>query len=157
MGKRRAGFFARAPKRGSRRDRSGIDGAQVHKTLEPGIKRRYTGTVHLWLEYVLCSCDPLGSLSSPSSCTPFDIVTIDTTLPQLLCRIKYFGLASLRDVCFECLVSHLGGLTTCHVGANNEEFSKFSFDQAAEDQDFVLQIYLDCFPQIIALRVQDPF
>lgn len=89
--------------------------------------------------------------------TPFDIVTIDTTLPQLLCRIKYFGLASLRDVCFECLVSHLGGLTTCHVGANNEEFSKFSFDQATEGQDFVLQTHLDCLLQIIALRVQDLF
>ena len=69
-------------------------------------------------------------------------------------------LSLLRDVCFECLVSHLGGLTTCHVGDNKEEFSKFSFDQTTEGQDFVFQAYPDCLLQIIkteaALRVQDP-
>lgn len=67
----------------------------------------------------------------------------------------------MRVVCFEFLVSHLGDLTTCHVGDNNEEFSKFSFNQATEGQDFVLQAYLHCLLQIIkteaALRVQDPF
>src|SRR2546423_12759327 len=43
-----AGFFDRARKRGSGQDKNGIDGAQVHKTLKPGTKRRCTGAMRLW-------------------------------------------------------------------------------------------------------------
>lgn len=35
------GFFGRAREKGSRRDRSGVDGAQVYKDLEDGKKGRY--------------------------------------------------------------------------------------------------------------------
>jgi hypothetical protein len=54
MGRRREGFFGRAREKVSRQDRSGIDGAQIHKALEDGTKRRYKGAIRLWLEYVLC-------------------------------------------------------------------------------------------------------
>ena len=55
MGRRRESFFSRAREKGSRQDRSGIDGAKVHKALEDGTKRRYKGAIRLWLKYVLCS------------------------------------------------------------------------------------------------------
>jgi len=72
MGKHGPGFFGRAREKGSRQDRSGIDGAQVHTSLEPGTKIRYASATRLWIGYVPCPCDPLGSLSSLSSCTiPF--------------------------------------------------------------------------------------
>lgn len=54
MGKSRTGFFDRARKNGSRQDRSGINGAQVHKGLEDGTKRRYKDAYRLWLECALC-------------------------------------------------------------------------------------------------------
>jgi hypothetical protein len=54
MGKSRTGFFDRARKNGSRQDRSGINGAQVHKSLEDGTKRRYKDAYRLWLECTLC-------------------------------------------------------------------------------------------------------
>ena len=53
-GNSRTGFFDRARKNGSRQDRSGINGAQVHKSLEDGTKRRYKDAYRLWLEYALC-------------------------------------------------------------------------------------------------------
>ncbi len=41
IAKGRAGFFDRAREKGSKRDRSGIDGRQVYKRLEDGTKRQY--------------------------------------------------------------------------------------------------------------------
>jgi hypothetical protein len=55
MGRCRESFFSRAREKCSRQDRSGIDGAKVHKALEDGTKRRYKGAIRLWIKYVLCS------------------------------------------------------------------------------------------------------
>jgi hypothetical protein len=79
MGRRRVGFFDRARGKGSRQDRSGIDGAQVHKGLEDGTKRRYNDVARLWLECVPCPCPLLRSSpsSSPFTSSSPDLVTID--------------------------------------------------------------------------------
>jgi hypothetical protein len=52
----RLGFFDRTLGKGSKQDRSGIDGTQVHKGLEDGTKSRYNDATRLWLEYVLSFC-----------------------------------------------------------------------------------------------------
>ena len=47
MGRRRACFFGRAREKGSRQNRNGIDGTQVHKSLKDGTKRRYKDAARL--------------------------------------------------------------------------------------------------------------
>ena len=79
MGRCQAGFFGRAQEKGSRQNRDGIDGTQVHKSREDGTKRRYKNAASLWLEYVLWPCLLLRgfTLPSPISSSSPDLVTID--------------------------------------------------------------------------------
>lgn len=59
------GFFRSGPRKSSGRNKSEANGAQVHKNLKDGTKRRYNIVNRLWLGYILCPCDLLGSPPSP--------------------------------------------------------------------------------------------
>jgi hypothetical protein len=85
MGRHREGFFGQARAKGSRQDRRGIDGAQVHKRLEDGTKRRYGDAYPFWLEYVLCPC---GLLRFPP---PFPLLRLALLiLSPLICPFNSF-------------------------------------------------------------------
>jgi hypothetical protein len=88
IGRQQAGFFDRAQERGSRRNRSGIDGAQGHEDLGGGTRGRRNGSGHLWLEYVLCLCDAPATLLDPSSLPNLHAALL--TLSPLTCPFNSY-------------------------------------------------------------------